>query len=259
MSRLYTLGNHRLLYGSCTDPDNLSRLIGDREISLVLSDPPYGNGGYKYGGVPVQCKNGAIGQAGTHKRKAGLTKNGTGCYPPMRGNQDNTIAKRFYEAVKDKTPKIIFFGGNYFTDFLPVSRGWVVWDKRIKPFDRDTGVSFGHCELLWTTGCYSRILRKDFLWNGCVREGSFKLNPKPRIHPTQKPVELLMELITENTAEGDYVLDGFCGVGSTLIACQETGRICLACEIEPDYIGKTLTRFEELYSVKPLLQDLGVA
>ena len=257
MSDIYQLDKHRLLYGSSTDPDNLDRLIGDRKISLVLTDPPYGNGGYKYGGVPVQRKNGAIGQA--EKRHGGWTKKGTGTYPIMRGNQDNTTARQFYDLVKDKTKKIILFGGNYFTDFLPVSRGWVVWDKRIKPFDRDTGVGFGHCELLWTTGCYSRVLRKDFLWNGSAREGSYRLNPRPRIHPTQKPVELLMELITENTAEGDYVLDGFGGVGSTLIACQETGRICLACELELDYIQKTLSRYEDLYHVKPILQDSRVA
>jgi adenine-specific DNA-methyltransferase len=65
-------------------------------------------------------------------------------------------------------------------------------------------------------------------------------------HPTQKPLELLERVIKAHTKEGDTVLDIFSGSGSTMIACQNTGRKFVGCEIDKEYYEKSKIRFKEL-------------
>lgn len=73
-------------------------------------------------------------------------------------------------------------------------------------------------------------------WSGMVRRGNRKLELVNRVHPTQKPVGLLTEIIEEYTSHGDVVLDLYGGSGSTLIACEATGRTCLMMELSSDYV-----------------------
>ena len=68
-----------------------------------------------------------------------------------------------------------------------------------------------------------------------VRAGDRKAELSERVHPTQKPVGLLEQMIKEFTEEGDTVLDLYGGSGSTLIACENTGRNCLMMELSKDY------------------------
>ena len=65
-------------------------------------------------------------------------------------------------------------------------------------------------------------------------------------HPTQKPIELLKRVIKAHTNEGDTVLDIFSGSGSTMIACAQTRRKFIGCELDKDYYDKSLIRFEKL-------------
>lgn len=65
-------------------------------------------------------------------------------------------------------------------------------------------------------------------------------------HPTQKPLEVLVRMIKAYTNEGDTVLDIFSGSGSTMIACQNTGRHFIGSELDVDYYNKSLLRFQEL-------------
>ena len=62
------------------------------------------------------------------------------------------------------------------------------------------------------------------------------------LHPTQKPLSILKKLIQIASNEGDVVLDPFMGVGSTAVACKETGRNYVGCEISPDYFKKAILR-----------------
>ena len=67
-----------------------------------------------------------------------------------------------------------------------------------------------------------------------------------KLHPTVKPVSMLRDAILDVTRRGDIVLDCFLGSGSTLIACEQTGRICRGIELEEKYCDVTIKRFEML-------------
>lgn len=68
-----------------------------------------------------------------------------------------------------------------------------------------------------------------------VREGDRRVELAERVHPTQKPVGLLEQMILEFTNENDVILDLYGGGGSTLIACERTNRKCLIMELSQDY------------------------
>ena len=236
---IYRLGNHRLMCGDATNKEDIERLVGNETINLILTDPPYG--------CRIQNRRGQIGGGkaltiGNERRKYIPAKS----YPQMIGDTTSNVARKHYEIAKDLTNRLIIWGGQYFTDFLPVSGGWLFWDK-------DNGKSkFSDGELAWTNIC--RKLRKyKHMWNGICREGNRKLNSKNRLHPTQKPVELHMKILEDFTQPGDVILDCFGGSGTTLIAAELTGRTCLMMEISSDYCGVIKDRYEKLM---PLFKEV---
>lgn len=83
-----------------------------------------------------------------------------------------------------------------------------------------------------------------WLWNGLSRKGSHETEGKTRVHPTQKPVGLMSEILKDFSNPGDLVLDPFGGSGSTLIACENTERSCYTMEIEPLYVDVIIKRWQ---------------
>ena len=79
------------------------------------------------------------------------------------------------------------------------------------------------------------------------------------LHPTTKPVALLERAIVNNSREGEVVYDGFSGSGSTLIACEHTGRRCRAIEIEPQYVSVTVARWEQATGKRAALISRALA
>lgn len=73
----------------------------------------------------------------------------------------------------------------------------------------------------------------------------FNKPKKNDLHPTMKPVEMLAYLLKNSTKRGDIVLDTFGGSGSTLIACQQTGRVCRMVELDPKYCDAIRRRWAE--------------
>lgn len=88
------------------------------------------------------------------------------------------------------------------------------------------------------------------MWNGLCREGSREVEGKTRVHPTQKPVGMLAEILKDFSSEQDLILDCFGGSGSTLIACEQTGRRCNMMELDPHYIDVIIKRWEDLTGQK---------
>lgn len=89
-----------------------------------------------------------------------------------------------------------------------------------------------------------RIYRQ--LWNGMIREGE----SEKRVHPTQKPVRMLGEIIGDFSDDKAIILDVFGGSGSTLIACEQLNRSCYMMEIDPRYIDVIIGRWEEFTGKK---------
>lgn len=127
----------------------------------------------------------------------------------------------------------IIFGANNFAHELPNSHKWLVWFK--KPNLNFKRNNFSDVELCWTNLKGKACYMYHHSWSGMVRAGDRKTELKERVHPTQKPVGLLEQMILEFTKPGDTVLDLYGGSGSTLIACEKTGRKCLIMELSKDY------------------------
>ena len=227
---MYELGNSILMCGDSTNAEDVARLMGGEKASLVLTDPPYG--------ISVVQGN-SVG--GLEPPTFGTVGGGKICkvhtYEKIIGDETTETAKKSFEIYSELSENQIIFGGNYFTDFLPPSRCWLVWDKE------NTG-NFADAELAWTSFDKGVKLYKH-LWNGMSREGNRKDEGKTRVHPTQKPVGMLQKILEDFTEKGETVLDVFGGSGSTLIACEGTGRKCLMIEMSENYCDVIRRRYTQ--------------
>lgn len=204
-------------------------------IDIYLSDPPYG--------ISVVTKKERIdGGGGKLHFREGIGGGGIvdgNHYAPVIGDDTTETARKSYDIAKKHTKEQIIFGGNYFTDFLPPKRCWLVWDK--VNGDND----FADFELAWTSFEKSaRIFR--YLWNGLAREGSRVIEGVKRMHPTQKPVGLLISIVEKLCPLCESFLDLFGGSGSTLIAAEQLGRKCFMMELDPHYCDVIIARWEKL-------------
>ena len=233
---LYQLGRHKLLCGDSTKIDDVEKLMNGNKADLLLTDPPYGVSIVKTG------KIGGDKPFGSQKGKGGYGEKGKNkilnCneYFPIIGDETTETALKSYEVAKNYSKNQILFGGNYFTDFLHPSRCWIVWDKQ------NTG-NFADAELAWTSFEKS-VKMYHFMWNGLMRAGDRKAEGQKRMHPTQKPVGLMADIIKDFIQDGNAVLDCFGGSGSTLIACEQMGKTCYMMELSPNYVDVIINRWE---------------
>ena len=228
------LGRHRLMCGDATKAEDVHKLVAGERVNLVLTDPPYG--------MKCQDKHGVIGWSTPHKIKASHRSNRSvpaTAYPQMIGDDNSDTARIHYPIARALCSRLIIWGGQYFADFLPVNGGWLFWDKLTGNNDFSDG------ELAWCS-FGKRVRKYVHLWNGTLRQGTYRLNPKPRVHPTQKPVELHAHILEDFTQEGDIILDCFGGSGTTLIAAEITNRRCLMMELSPDYCSIIINRYNTL-------------
>ena len=158
---------------------------------------------------------------------------------PVIGDTCTDMAEEHYRIARTLTNRQIFGGGQNFTRFLPPSCGWIFWDK----CKNTPALSFGDGELAWSN-FGTKIKKYAFKWNGNVRDGDPRINEK--VHPNQKPVELHAHILEDFSHEGDVILDCFGGSGTTLIACEITGRTCLMMELSPDYCDVIINRYNTL-------------
>mgnify|MGYP002764818543 FL=1 len=235
---IYQLGRHRLMCGDSTDKKVLELLMDGNKANLTFTDPPYGINAVK--------ANKVGGSGPVHFGKVG-GKNivPASTYMAIKGDDTTDTAKLNYEIIKDISENQIIFGGNYFTDFLPPKSCWCIWDK-------ENSGNFADVEMAWTSFDKGAKLY-HWLWNGLCRKGSRKLEGKSRVHPTQKPVGLIAEILKDFTKENDIILDCFCGSGSTLIACEQINRKCYAIEYEAHYVDVIIARWEAMTGEKAVL------
>ena len=228
---IYRLGNHRLMCGDSTSREEIAALTDNRKAELLLTDPPYG----------IKADKGFSGAGGF---------DGKGKPIERRHYKDDWDSERpgksTFEMLLQVTKQAIIFGGNFFTDFLPVGNHWLVWNKH------NTMPTFSDAELAWTNIKRNSVKLYDVEWNGLIGK------EKERFHPTQKPVKLFSDILNDYTEQGGIVFDFFGGSGSTLIACEQTGRKCYMMELDPHYIDVIIQRWENLTGQKAeLIQGDG--
>ena len=225
---IYQLGNHRLMCGDSTSVADVEKLMDGVKADMVFTDPPYG--------ISVVGGDGKVGASN-------MAKNGV--YMPVKGDETTDTAKEFYNTcVSLGFEKFILFGGNYFIDFLPFSDSWLIWDKRGDMASNN----FADGEMAWCS-FHTPVRIYKQLWSGMIREGEHE----KRVHPTQKPVRMLGDILKDFSSEHEIILDCFGGSGSTLIACEQTNRICYMMEFEPHYVDVIIGRWEQFTGEKAVL------
>jgi site-specific DNA-methyltransferase (adenine-specific) len=124
-------------------------------------------------------------------------------------------------------PQVILWGGNFYAHRLPPAGAALVWDKR----KGSTPDDHADCELAWTNlpGPARLVSLK---WRGLVREGEANVANRAKLHPAEKPLELMVWCVEKTTGT---VLDPYMGSGSTLAACVRLGRPCIWIELDPHY------------------------
>ena len=218
---LFDIGEHRLLCGDSTDSDAVAKLMDGQKADTVFTDPPYG--------ISV-VKSEMVGA------NFGVAKKGK--YSEVIADDTTKTAQEFYQTCLSLgMDKFIIWGGNYFTDFLPFSDGWLIWNKRANTTIRNT---FADGEMAWCS-FHTPIRIYDQLWNGMIREGE----KEKRVHPTQKPIRMLSEIIADHI-KGNLIFDGFLGSGSTMVAAHQLERKCYGMELDPKYCQVIIDRMLKL-------------
>ena len=215
----YQLGDHRLLCGDSTKKEDVEKLMGGERADALITDPPYG---INIIGANQTAGNFPGTSAPRHKA------------PPMVGD-DRPFDPRHLLSFAQI---LILWGANHYADKLPIGSKWLVWDKKDGAFKNS---DLGDCELAWTNiGGAARLLHHT--WQGMYRKGAGER--AERIHPTQKPVDLMAWCIKQAVVpESGIVIDCYAGSGSTLIACEQLKRKCYMMEISESYCDVIISRY----------------
>lgn len=217
--------------------------VPDKSVDAIITDPPY------------FLSMGHAGDKGTAQSMQ-LTSN--------RCFNDLAICSPFYKQVFSEYARVLKPTGSFyfFTDWrgyayyfpllnaaLPV-RNLIVWDKKSGP---GSFYSFAHELIIF--GTYLGKTKKGVgsnVWRLASFSSGAKSTDGEKVHPTQKPVELIKKMIEDSTEPGGVVLDTFMGSGTTAVACLLTGRRFIGFELDEKYheiamqrIGDTIDKLLE--------------
>ena len=272
---IWVLGEHRLMCGDSSSVADLDRLLesgGGKVVHLVNTDPPYNVKVEPRSNNAIAAGNSsfkASGKKHTHHQKLDLARHpgkAKGTHKQMRAKDrplendfvtddafDEMLLAWFGNASRVLVPGGAFYIwggyanlGNYPGPLkacgLYFSQG-IVWDKQHPVLTRkDFMGAFEICFYGWKEGAGHKFYGPNNatdLWH--VK----KVNPQSMVHLTEKPVELARRSIEYSSQPGQRVLDLFGGSGSTLIACEMTGRRAFLMEIDPAYCDVIVERWEK--------------
>lgn len=234
LGEVYQLGRHRIMCGDSTKIEDVEKLMDGKKADMVFTDPPYG--------MDLDTD---------YSKLPSTKKEGNKTYSKVIGDSEQF---NFHNYLWLECREQVWFGANYYAKTLPEGGSWLVWDKRVEEkFDKMFGSGF---EIAWSKTPHKQ---KIYRHNNTLFGGDSEARGKE--HPTQKPTKLCAEIINDIGNDNDLVLDLFLGSGSTLIACEQTNRICYGMEIDPKYIdvirkryAKFIGKEEEWEKITPSLK-----
>ncbi len=279
---LWILGDHRLLCGDSSKPENVDRLLDGAAIQLVNTDPPYN--------VKVEPRsNNAIAAGLTsfsgprHHQSLDLARHPDKSKPTGRKlrAKDRPLANDFVSDDAFDELLQAWFGN--MARVLEPGRGFYIWGgyancANYPPVLKANELYFSQA-IIWVKE-HPVLTRKDFMGNHewCFygwREGAAhvflgpnnavdvwsikKINPQSMVHLTEKPVELAVRAIQYSSRAGENVLDLFGGSGSTLIAAEQTGRNAFLMELDTLYCDVIVQRWEKFTGRKAEVRHASTA
>ena len=228
----WQLGAHRLFRGDATDAAFVARCLDDGPAALVFTDPPYnvataptaaGRPTRPPGASSTTRLPAEAWERFCRAWAASLTANVAGAlYVCMSSKEWPLVCRALAEAGAHWSDTIIWAKDRF-------TLGRADYQRQYEP------IGYG-----WPDGSQRH-------WAGGRDQGDVWQIPRPDaspLHPTQKPLELVERAIENSSTPGDTVLDPFCGAGTTLIACERTGRRGVGVEIDPRYVAATIARWE---------------
>lgn len=247
---VWRLGRHKLVCGDATQFGDVENLMGGVQASMAFTDPPYN----------VNYQGGAAGEWKKAKRAQILN--------------DKMSAEKFYLFLLDVFKNMLAFtsGAFYvcmssselhnlwaaFTDAGGHWQSYIIWVKNHFTLSRSDyhhqmePIMLGNSDPEKDTDSEGEVFmygwHKNHFWKGGRKQGNLWHFDKPAVskeHPTMKPVMLCCKAILNSSEPGQVVLDLFGGSGSTLIACEKTGRSCYMMEMDPHYVDVIIKRWEE--------------
>ncbi len=245
---VWQLGRHFLICGDALKAETYAKLMGNKRAQMILTDPPYNvhvkdivsSGKIKHDEFAMasgeMSSDEFIKFLNTFMRHAkDYSVNGSLHYLFMdwrHGIEIGLAASTVYDELKNICVWVKNNGG----------MGTLYRSQHELCFIYKNGKA-PHMNNI-NLGAHGRY--RTNIWEYAGANGSADGKENLKLHPTVKPVAMLKDAILDVTKRGDIVLDCFLGSGSTLIACEQTGRICYGIELEPKYCDVTIKRYEEL-------------
>jgi site-specific DNA-methyltransferase (adenine-specific) len=239
LGQIYQLGRHRLMCGDSTDFASVKRLMDGAKADMILTDPPYG----MFLDTDFSSIKGSMKSIGNKNGIQGNKYDKVICdHDEFTPELITTIFTNF-----NQVKEMFLFGGDYFAELLPNKNNgsWLVWDKRKDSQADAIGAEF---ELIWSKQKHKRrMLRHD--WFGFASSQNAQ-DARNRVHPTQKPITLLIDIMEQWSDKNNKIVDIYGGSGSTLIAAEQTNRTCYMMELDPKYVDVIIQRWENLTGLK---------
>lgn len=240
---LWILGNHRLMCGDSTSIDAVQKMMDGSKADMVFTDPPYG----------------VAYEGGHNAKKRSQIKNDCLEGDDLTGLFKSSITVA-YALTNDHAAFYVWYSTNKsietfaaFSDLPLKLRAVIQWYKIKSGLGAFMSQYIPNCEpciYAFKDGCVPQ-------WYGPTDEKTvweLKKETRNDYHPTQKPVELPERAINNSSKIGQIILDLFGGSGSTLIACEKTGRKARLMELDPKYCDVIVKRWEDFTGKKARLE-----
>lgn len=239
---IWRLGPHRVICGDATDASCVKLLLGTETPGLMVTDPPYG----------VNYDPEWRHRAGVNaSKRTGKVKNDERAdWSEAWRLFPGSIAYVWHGALHAVTVAESLEREGF------TIRAQIVWAKE--------RLVIGRGDYHWQHEPAWYAVRKKGHWTGDRKQTTLWTIPSggqdtDTVHGTQKPVECMRRPILNNSAPGDVVYDPFLGSGTTLIAAQTTGRICLGVELDPTYVDVIIRRWQAFTGKEATCQADGKA
>lgn len=225
---IWTVGRHRLMCGDAASVEDVAALMGGKKANLIVTDPPYGVSFKSGSGLSIQNDSMKGDEFYTFLYNS---------FSQMAAHLENGGAAYVFHADTE--------GLNFRKAFVDAGfhlAGVCIWVKNSLVLGR-SDYQWQHEPVL-----YGFLKNGKHPWYSDRKQTTIWNYDKPKRnknHPTSKPLDLLGYPICNSSQENAIVLDTFGGSGSTMMACEQTDRICCMMELDEKYASVILRRYVE--------------